>query len=493
MGSKEQSYKAIIRENLKNTLGSGFIPALGKHKKGKVRDNHFPIGPHEDKIIMVASDRVSCFDRILDREIPFKGSVLNLFNTWAMKNSEDVIPTASLPSPDPSIIIQKRYENVGIECVVRGYVWGSLADDYEEKGYRLKCGIPLPEGLIRYQKLDEPWFTPTTKAEKGHDADLNPQQVVEKLGSELANKLRDVSIALYQNGVALAKKAGLIFIDTKYEFGRDSNGNLFLIDESNTPDSSRFCSEEEYNLKIPQIIEAMGSKKYKTVIELTKDEEHPELKIKEGSKQFVRDVLKEGGYEEGKSLPPLTDEQIIETSWRYIDAYERITGQEFDFVKCELPTKHRILNNLIKAGYLKYYGCVVPIGASAKSESDKAHWEKLREALISEGVPFADIAYYSAHKQTQELLDYLKKMDSTSIQPLIYLTFAGGSNGLGSVVAGNTKYPVITCPVFRDKADYYINIFSSLETPSKLPLGVVVSPGNAVLFVKRILEMMKAE
>jgi phosphoribosylaminoimidazole carboxylase PurE protein len=293
--------------------------------------------------------------------------------------------------------------------------------------------------------------------------------------------------------VALAKKAGLIFIDTKYEFGRDSNGNLFLIDESNTPDSSRFCSEEEYNLKMPQIIEAMGSKKYKTVIELTKDEEHPELKIKEGSKQFVRDVLREGGYEEGKSLPPLTDEQIIETSWRYIDAYERITGQEFIFVQSEYPTKQRILKNLIKAGYLKYSGCVVPIGASAKSESDKAHWEKMKEALISEGVPFADIAYYSAHKQTQELLDYVKKMDLTSIQPLIYLTFAGGSNGLGPVVAGNTKYPVITCPVFRDKADYHINIFSSLEAPSKLPLGVVVSPGNAVLLAKRILEMGKIE
>lgn len=213
----------------------------------------------------------------------------------------------------------------------------------------------------------------------------------------------------------------------------------------------------------------------------------PQLKIKEASKQFVRDVLIEAGYKEGMPIPELTDEQVVETSWRYIDSYERLTGKKFGFVQSELPTKRRIMNNLVRAG-LAYGGCVVPIGAS---EKDKEHWGKLEVALKEAKAPFIQPVFLSAHKQTLQLLDYVGDLDATSIEPLVYLTFAGRSNGLGPVVAGNTKHPVITCPAFSDTAAYMADIHSSLRMPSNLPLMTIVEPVNAVLAAKRIIDILK--
>jgi len=485
MDKREKEYKEIIKANLDNVLESGYIPELKEHKKGKVRDVHSA----EDKLIMVASDRVSCFDHVLSRCIPYKGAVLNLFNQWAMENSTDVIRNAMLPSPDTNVIIQKKLENVGFECVVRGYVWGSLASDYEE-GLREKCGINLPDGLLRYQKLETPIFTPTSKAEKGHDEDVTLETMIKQL-EQTAEKIKNISINLFNRGTELAEKAGMIFIDTKYELGIDEkNGMIYLIDESNTPDSSRYCSREEYDKKWPEIERIMRSPRgsdFNAGSDVTGLlEVEPQLKIKEASKQFVRDVLIEAGYKEGQKIPDLTDEQLIETSYRYIDSYEKLTGKKFDFSTGEHPKK-RIMNNLKKAG-LAYGGCVVPIGAS---ESDKEHWEKIKGTLISAQIPYADPVYLSAHKQTQKVLDYVSKMDSTSIEPLVYLTFAGRSNGLGPVVAGNTKYPVITCPVFSDKADYLVNIHSSLQMPGKLPLATIIDPGNAALYAKRIIDLTR--
>ena len=172
---------------------------------------------------------------------------------------------------------------------------------------------------------------------------------------------------------------------------------------------------------------------------------------------------------------------------RYILSYEKLTGNEFDFAKSELPTKKRIMNNLMNAG-IAYGGCVVPIGASNK---DAEHWSKLEKALKESGIPFIQPLYASAHKETKKVLDYVAKMDSTSIEPLVYITFAGRSNGLGPVVAGNTKYPVITCPVFSDAATYAVDIHSSLSMPSNLPMATIIDPGNAALFAKRIIDILR--
>jgi len=492
MSDREAEYKERIRANLENVLDSGFVPELGEHKKGKVRDVHFS----GDKVVMVASDRVSCFDRVLSRCIPYKGAVLNLFNRWAMENSSEIVPNAMLESPDVNVIVQRKLKNAGFECVVRGYVWGSLASDYEQ-GLREKSGVRLPDGWLRYQKLPHPMFTPAAKEETGHDEDVGLEDIEKVHGRVMADIIKHTSRKLYERGAELAERAGMLFIDTKYEFGLDEQGNLYLIDEANTPDSSRYCDRKEWEEKFAKIQELMKDsstitrlKARTSSLDVSSLLNHfePQLKIKEASKQFVRDVLIKAGYREGMPLPELTDEQVVETAWRYISSYERLTGKKFDFSASELPTaRKRIMNNLVRAG-LAYGGCVVPIGASG---NDKEHWGKLEAALKEAGIPFTKPFYASAHKETRRVLDFVADMDSTSIEPLVYLTFAGRSNGLGPVVAGNTNYPVITCPVFSDIASYAVDIHSSLRMPSRLPLATIVDPGNAALFAKRVIGVLK--
>lgn len=478
---REQAYKDKIKASLDQRIASGLIPELGEHKKGKVRDIHMT----GDRVIMVATDRVSAFDSILNQLIPFKGLCLNLYNAWAFQITEGIAPNALLPSPDPNVVIQRRLKNSGYECVVRGFVWGSLAGDYE-KGNRVKCGIEIPEGMLRYQRLDQPIFTPTTKAEKGHDEDITFEDIVKELGPEKAKEIRDKSVAMYVRGQEVAQEKGMNLLDTKFEWGFDEEGNLYVIDESLTPDSSRYAEEKELAEKFPQIVEAMKSGNYKNVSKLI--EVRPELKITEASKQYVRDILTEAGYRGEGPIPDLTEEQVIETTWRYIDAYEKLTGNMFEFHDTELPTlAKRIMNNLTKAG-ITYGGCVVPILAS---EKDKEHWEKERKALEEIGVPYTQPFFASAHKQTRKVLDFVEHMDRDSIEPLVYLTSAGRSNGLGPVVAGNSIYPVIACNPFTDISTYTIDIHSSLRMPSGLPLMTVVDPGNAAKAAKRIIDMIR--
>jgi phosphoribosylaminoimidazole-succinocarboxamide synthase len=474
----EKYIRKKVTDNLDNVLGSGYIPELGDHIKGKVRDVHVSDG----KIIMVASDRVSCFDHVLNEKIPYKGTVLNALSEWGTNISRKVIRDVNYESPDPNVTIQDKLKNVGFECVVRGYVWGSLARDYET-GNREKCGIVIPKGLLRYQQLEEPIFTPSTKAHEGHDEDVSLDEIAAVHGEKKAEYIKNKAIDLFKVGSKAAREKGLILIDTKFEFGYDGN-SIKLIDECFTPDSSRYCSIEEYNQKMPKIEEVMVDQKFKNVIELL--DKYPELKIKEESKEFVRDVLRENGYVDGKPLPSLTEEQIIETSVRYIQAFERLTGRDFDFSESSLPITKRVVNNL-KNVNLIYGGCVVPIGASL---SDFDHWKKIKDVLDKEKLPYTEPVFISAHKQTTKVLDYLDKMNE-SIEPLVFITFAGRSNGLGPVVAGNTKFPVITVPPFKDTATYMADIHSSLRMPSGLPLSTIIDPGNAVLAAKRIIDLVR--
>jgi phosphoribosylaminoimidazole-succinocarboxamide synthase len=343
----QEEYKEIIKKNLDNTIESGHIPALGEHYKGKVRDVHFIEGKEPGKkIVMIASDRISVFDHVLDKQVPFKGIVLNRLNTWAFENSKDIVKNASLESPHPSVLVQKYCKNIMVECVVRGFVWGSMAAEYEQ-GKREVCGVALPEGMLRYQKLDEPVFTPTTKSE--HDEPITFEKMKELVGEETALKAKEISIKLFKRASELAKKQGLVFIDTKYEFGLDENGELTLIDEANTPDSSRYCKIEEYK-KFEKIKQEMQSGNYKDVSELIK--EKPQLKISELSKQFVRDVITEKGFSYGSEgeIPKLEEEDVIEVSYRYIKLYEILTGQKFEFPKGNL--KEELNEKLKQGGYL---------------------------------------------------------------------------------------------------------------------------------------------
>lgn len=460
-----EDYRQRIKENLENTLDSGYIPELGKHRSGKVRDIHF----QEDKLVMVASDRVSAFDHILDKRIPFKGRILNLLNNWAFQNTKDIVPNASLDSPHPNVLVQKYCKNLMIECVVRGYVWGSMAADYE-KGKREICGLKLPSGLLRYQKLSEPLFTPTTKSE--HDEPMTFEEVAKLLGKELAEKVRETSIRLYEHGAKLASDQGLLFLDTKYEFGLDIEGNLLLIDEANTPDSSRYCTAEEYE-KFKAIEEEMSTGKHKDVSELLSQK--PELKIQELSKQFVRDVLTEKGFSYGSKgkIPTLDEEDIIEVAYRYVRLYELLTGNTFEFPEKNVKTD--LLENLQKSGYIKGGLAVVIAG----SGSDVSHIQDIQNELGKYSVP-SEVRICSAHKQPASC-ESIIKLYNNSLEPVVFVSVAGGTDALSGVVSFHSAHPVISCPPDAD------NYESCLSNPPGSANSFILRPTNVAKHVAQIL------
>jgi len=465
-------YKKIIRQNLANILNTGFIPELGLHKSGKVRDVHFTSDELGRPIVMIASDRISCFDNILSRQIPFKGRVLNLFSRWAFENTEDIIPNAMVKSPYENVVIQKKMDKIAFEFVVRGYVWGSMAADYEN-GKREFCGHKLNDGLLRYQKLDKPLFTPATKAEDGdHDINVSFEYMAEKLGDELAAQLRDAAIKLFLRGSELAKKKGFVFIDTKYEFGLDENGNPFLIDEANTPDSSRYCTIEEYN-KFDKIKDEMESGDYANVTEMLK--ENPELKINELSKQFVRDVLIEKGFSYGSSgkVPELADEDVIEVAFRYIDLYEKLTGNKFTFPSGNV--KEDLLFNLKKEGYIKGGIAVIIAG----SDSDMEHIKKIQEELAKYSIP-SKVHICSAHKQPGKCENLVLKYND-SVEPVVFITIAGGTDALSGVVSYHSVHPVVSCP--PDKNEYV----SCVTNPPGSSNSLILRPANVARHAASIL------
>merc|ERR1719281_1074020 len=349
-----------ISEHLDDCVDECVIPELGEATKGKVRDIYMV----DDKVMMITNDRVSAFDFVLPNLIPFKGRVLNAISKWAMAQTADILPNPLCDQPDPNVVVQKKMKNLMIEAIVRGYLWGSMAAAYE-KGERVFCGLKLPEGMTRYQKLAEPLFTPTTKAEVGHDENMTMDDVAKKVGPELAKQVKDVALKLYARGVEVMRKRGLILLDTKYEFGLDENGKLYVIDEVNTPDSSRMCSIAEYETKWPRI---------------QKEGLTPELKIKEFSKQYVRDTLLELGFDGTKALK-LPPNAVVECAYRYISVYEQITGEKFEFPETQM--RGTMGKNLQAAGLISA-GCVAIF---AGSDSDKAHMDKLAEGCSTYGLP----------------------------------------------------------------------------------------------------------
>lgn len=315
--SKKEEYRLRLHDYLQQTLDDSVVPELGVVKKGKVRDIYMS----EKNVFMISSDRVSAFDYVLENLIPFKGQILNMISCWAFKQTEDIINNALVlndntkymnNSINSNVIIQKKLQPIMVECIVRGYLWGSMAGLYEQ-GERIICGMKVPDGLLKFQKFDHPLFTPTTKAPEGaHDENITFEEMVKIVGKrDLAEKLKDISVKLYERGAKLAREKGLILIDTKYEFGLDpETGDVLVMDEVNTPDSSRICEVKEWEEKYNKIADLMKNGKYKNSSDVLAN--NPSLKIKEFSKQYVRDVLLEQGFLPDQNTPPkLTDEQVI--------------------------------------------------------------------------------------------------------------------------------------------------------------------------------------
>ncbi|WP_299161785.1 phosphoribosylaminoimidazolesuccinocarboxamide synthase [uncultured Tenacibaculum sp.] len=275
--------------------------------KGKVREVY---NVNDEVLVMIASDRLSAFDVILPRQIPFKGQILNQIATKMMNDTADIVPNWLVANPDENVAIGHLCEPFKVEMVIRGYLSGHAAREYKA-GKRILCGVEMPEGLKENDKFPAPIITPSTKADNGeHDEDISREEILAKgiVSKEDYLVLEDYTRKLFERGTEIAASRGLILVDTKYEFGKTKEGKIVLIDEIHTPDSSRYFYEEGY------------------VERQEKGEKQKQL-----SKEFVRQWLIENGFQgkEGQQIPEMSDEKIIEISNRYIELYEQITGEKF--------------------------------------------------------------------------------------------------------------------------------------------------------------------
>jgi phosphoribosylaminoimidazole-succinocarboxamide synthase len=299
------------------TLTSVDVPGFGEKQTGKVRD----IYQVDGKRILITTDRVSAFDRVLG-SIPFKGQVLNQLSLWWFNQTKDIVNNHVIESPDPNVTIAHEAESLPVEIIVRGYITGvtstSLWTLYNN-GDRTPYGIPLPDGLQKDQALPTPIITPTTKAEGGaHDEKLTRDEIISSglVEETLYKQVEEVALALFKRGQEVADKAGLILVDTKYEFGL-LNGELILIDEIHTPDSSRYWIKDTYG---------------------TGDE--PE----NFDKEYLRKWFKARGYSGEGKIPDMPAEFVVAVATRYIQAYEKLTGETF--VAGDLPADVRIRQSL---------------------------------------------------------------------------------------------------------------------------------------------------
>jgi len=292
--------------------------------RGKVRDVYTI---SDQWLVMIASDRISAFDVVLPRPIPFKGQVLNQIASQMLDATSDLVPNWKMASPDPNVTIGKKCVPYAVEMVIRGYLTGHAWRTYES-GKRMLCGVTLPEGLKEHDKLPNPIITPTTKASEGHDEDISREQIIEQgIVSESEYLiLEDYTRKLYQRGTELAAAQGLILVDTKYEFGKFEN-EIILMDEIHTPDSSRYFYAEGYAER-----QANGEKQ------------------KQLSKEFVREWLIANDFmgKEGQVVPAMTDTWLEEISNRYIELFERVTGKSFVRQEYE-NAESRILSSINEA------------------------------------------------------------------------------------------------------------------------------------------------
>lgn len=281
------------------------FPGQTKVYNGKVRDV-YSIG--EETLVMIATDRISAFDVVLPKGIPYKGQVLNQIASKFLDATSDIVPNWKKSTPDPMVTVGLRCEPYKVEMVIRGYITGSAWREYK-KGARTLCGLSLPEGLRENQKFETPLITPTTKAEEGHDENISKEEIIATglVNREEYEQLEQYTYDLFKRGTEMAAEKGLILVDTKYEFGK-KEGKIFLIDEIHTPDSSRYFYSEGYEERFE------------------KDEEQKQL-----SKEFVRKWLMDNGFQgqPGEQVPEMSEAYCQSVSERYIELYEKIVGEKF--------------------------------------------------------------------------------------------------------------------------------------------------------------------
>ncbi|MEF8983525.1 MAG: phosphoribosylaminoimidazolesuccinocarboxamide synthase [Bacteroidales bacterium] len=287
---------------------------------GKVRDVY---DINDEYLVMIATDRISAFDVVLPKGIPYKGQVLNQIADRFLDAGAEIVPTWKIETPDPNVMVGHKTDPFPVEMVVRGYLTGHAWREYKA-GKRSLCGEPLPEGMKQHQKFEQPIITPTTKAHEGHDEDISREEIIQnglvsKADYEL---LEEYSLKLFEQGTQMALDKGLILVDTKYEFGK-KDGKIYLIDEVHTPDSSRYFYADGYQERFQ------------------KGEPQRQL-----SKEFVREWLIDQGFQgqDMQEVPEMTDEFVEQVSQRYIELFEKITGEQFQYMESE-DVKKRIEQN----------------------------------------------------------------------------------------------------------------------------------------------------
>jgi phosphoribosylaminoimidazole-succinocarboxamide synthase len=283
------------------------LTGVASKYKGKVREVY---ALENDILVMVATDRLSAFDVVMPKGIPYKGQILNQIAAHMLKATADIVPNWLVATPDPNVAVGKACEPLKVEMVIRGYLAGHAAREYA-LGKRTLCGANMPDGMHENDAFPEPIITPATKAEQGdHDEDIAPEELIERgiVTADQYDQLADYTRALFTRGTEMAKAQGLILVDTKYEFGRDADGTIVLIDEIHTPDSSRYFYADGYQDR--------------------QDNGEPQRQL---SKEFVRRWLIENGFQgkAGQQLPVMSDAYIESVSERYIELYEHITGNAF--------------------------------------------------------------------------------------------------------------------------------------------------------------------
>ncbi len=424
-------------------------PQLELLHRGKVRDS-FRATP--DTRLMVATDRLSAFDQVLDTAIPAKGAVLSGLSAWWFEHTRDVVPNHFVRLVDPSISLIRECRPLAVEVVVRAHLAGSMWRAYQS-GRRTFCGVTVPDGLDRHQAFSEPIVTPTTKSE--HDEEATPEELV-AMGAVTPEQWEIVDRAarrLFAAGAAELSRRGLILCDTKYEFGL-LDGQVILIDELHTPDSSRIWPADAFE-RDPHHVESLD-------------------------KEYVRAWLMEAarGGQRPRALPP---EVAAETTRRYLELHERVTGTRP--VLSDEDPGDRMIRHLVAEGFVKDAWVAVVMG----SAGDLPHARRIRDALEPYGVA-VDMRVVSAHKNGEVIRALAEEYGRTADRGVV-VAVAGMSNGLGGALAANLPVPVLSCPPFADTTDLQVNLASSLMMPSEVPAGTVLHPNNAAQLALRCLQL----
>ena len=437
-----------------NTLPHFATPQLQLLHRGKVRDSY---RISDATRLLVITDRLSAFDSVLETAIPHKGAVLNGLADFWFEKTKSIIPNHVEQLVDANAMLVKEAQPIKVEMIVRNYITGSMLRGYQ-RGQRTFSGVTVPDGLTKHQQFPTPIVTPTTKEES--DREITPDNLVSEgwVSRELYDRMAAKSLELFQVGSDLLKEKGIILVDTKYEFGL-LNGELILIDEIHTPDSSRFWSAEDY-AKNPEGAEQMD-------------------------KEYVRQWLIANKVDDKypRALPP---EVAQEASRRYLDIYQRIVGQPLptaDETATGGNVANRLVSNLVKAGLMQDAWVNIVMGSPA----DKEHCQKIRAYFEGYGV-FTQLRVCSAHKNGEEI-GPMAEVWNRSIEPGVLIAVAGLSNGLGGALAANVNVPVISCPPWKDYAELAMNLNSSVIMPSGTPNLTVVRPDNAAQAALRALNI----